>query len=399
MDIEAAMHTEFGQDESELIGDIYEAAMNPELWQQVLDRVRDIAAADRSNLTFFDQLNRKRNNTIISGDYPSDAARQYLDFYIDDDIKMVRAAHEGLRDGEFFFPSQSQCRYDIADNIVGPEYIEFFQQEDLQDGPGFATALFKSTFSLGLMGVSRHKGRKPFDPAILQFWNRIGVHLCRAIRIHHQLVASRDEHLKLQQALEKTAAGIALIDTHGKVMLASPEAGRICNEHPALTIGAGGYLKATETSENRLLFELIKKVIDSHDANKQLEEPFSLPLRHPSSFHPIKVTVVPLSLIGERDLISRGIACAVFLNDPLRKWNVSNSYMQQAYDLTPSECEVSSSLLNGLRASEIARMRQTAEDTVRWQIKNILQKTQTKSQINLIQLLSNLNSDFGRPIE
>lgn len=393
------MRKNFGQDESELIGDIYEAVINPISWQRVLDRVRYIADADRSNLTFFDQLNRKRNNTILSGDYPPEAVRKYLDIYIDDDVKMVRAAHKGLGEGEFFFPSKSQHRYDIADGIVGQDYKKFFREEDLKDGPVFGTALFKGTFSLGMMGVSRHKGRPPFDPEILKFWNRIGTHLRRAIYIHHQLVSSRDEHFKLREALEKTAAGIALIDNQGRVIFANSEAGRICQEHPALEIGPGGYLRATEISENKRLSCLIKGVIDSFESNTPLEGISSLPVRHTSAFHPIKVTAIALSTTNEYQLISRGVVCAVFLNDPLRKWHVSNSYMQHAYELTLSECDVASSLLNGLRTNEIAHLRGTTEETVRWQIKSILQKTQTKSQANLIKLLINLNCDFAQPIE
>lgn len=393
------MHTEFGQDESELIGDIYEAAIDPAVWQRVLDRVRYIATADRSNLTFFDQLNRRRNSTILSGDYPPDSVRQYLDLHIDDDMKMIRAAHEGLRDGEFFFPSQSQYRCDIADNIVGQEYKKFFRQEELRDGPGLATALFKGRFSLGMMGISRHTGREPFNPAILEFWNRIGTHLCRAVRIHHQLASSCDHSLKLQQVLERSAAGIALIDTQGRVVFANNEAARICQQHPALEIGPGGYLRASENSEHKRLSNLIRRIINSCDTRERFEGPLSLSLRHSSMFHPIRITLIPMSLIKERVFSLPGIACAAFLNDPLRKWNVSNSYMQEAYNLTPSECDIASSLLNGFRASEIAYMRQTAEDTVRWQIKSILQKTQTKSQINLIRLLTNLSCDFGNSIE
>lgn len=394
------MPKDLGQDESDLIGTIYEAAMEPSLWSSVLAQIEQLVQADSSNLIFFDQLNRRRNSLTSTDDYSVDAVDEYLKKHIDSDVNMARVTQGDRKNGEFYFPVSSQLLAEIPEHIAGKDYKEFLKSSELNHGPVFGTILLEGSFSCSLLAIFRDKGGAPFKPEVLDICNRFGTHLSRAIRIHHHLLSARDSHYRLQQALENTASGVALLDESGRVIFANQEAGRVCQQHPALTLGSGGYLLATNREQNRLLGHLIRNAVDACNSNSRCyDKPVSLPLRHSDTPHPLKVTALPLHPISGSTLLSQGICCVVFINDPLRKWNVSNDYMRHAYDLTPSECDVAGSLLNGLRVSDISKQRRTTEETVRWQIKNILQKTQLDSQVALLQLLMNLSCDFGVSVD
>jgi DNA-binding CsgD family transcriptional regulator len=96
---------------------------------------------------------------------------------------------------------------------------------------------------------------------------------------------------------------------------------------------------------------------------------------------------------ADNQLDKEGIALAVFVSDPERPSSFSDSYMQQAYALTPTECSIMKALLKNKNIGDIAEMRGTTLETARSQLKLILQKTGTHSQVELARLLIALDSD------
>lgn len=125
----------------------------------------------------------------------------------------------------------------------------------------------------------------------------------------------------------------------------------------------------------------------------------SIPIRHESVLHPLKISVIPLrSAISDDSATGGRIVAAAFISDPERVWNVPVDYLRKAYSLTPTECVVSQSLLNGADPATVAEQRGTSAETARWQLKQIMQKTHAHSQSELSKLIIALNADFANPV-
>jgi len=108
--------------------------------------------------------------------------------------------------------------------------------------------------------------------------------------------------------------------------------------------------------------------------------------------HPIKITAVALS--DNSPVSTNSIRIGVFINDPERPRLIPQEYLQQAYGLTRTEAQIAQLLLNGLAIMDVAAKRNTSIETARWQIKSLMQKTNTTSQAELMRLLMLLSNEF-----
>ena len=388
----------FGAVEDELIGAIYEAALDPSQWQPLLEKFKNIAQMRTANLIFYDRLNRQRNNIITGGYYPPGALDEYIRDFIDIDMRYAKILCQDTTDGVMNCPRRSPRAIE-ADETLEPALKEYFQNR-VDEGYHAGMTLMRSNYTQATFSFVNAPGGEPLSDAMITLGNRLGPHLCRAMRIHHQLHITRLDNEKLRATLEKTATGLLLLDADGRVMFANQEGARILEQHRALQVGYGGRLQAAIHQDNQMLQQLIQ---DTNAARERIislgESRISIPLYHEKLSHPLKITVLPLEDCGLNLMLTpEQITSVVFIADPERTWAISPEYLQQAYGLTLSECEVSQAIANGSQVLEIAAQRGTSKETVRWQIKEILQKTNTHSQVELVRLLITLSADFVTPI-
>lgn len=69
----------------------------------------------------------------------------------------------------------------------------------------------------------------------------------------------------------------------------------------------------------------------------------------------------------------------------------------EAYGLSDTECMIARLIMQGEKAEDIAERRGAALGTVRKQIQSLLKKTSVSSQIELVQTLSLIATNFGKP--
>ena len=390
---------DFGVEESELIGAIYEAALDPTHWRQVLLHLCAITDAKDCNLIFHDMLNRQRND-ILAPSFTTDMRDEYLSLYIDADMKWSRPLSGGMDGSGLFCVSQSQEILGTARDEVQDSALRSYYGTTLQYADQAGCFLLHTNYSTSVLAVNRPLSAPVFEPEILQLLRRLNPHLQRSIRIHHQLTSARDNYRKLHETLEKTAAGLLLLNADGCILFANREGARILEQHPVFVIGSGGRLQTASSKDNLRLQKLIDNANTAREKIDILQpNEISMALHHAQRTHPIKISVLPLKDSGlDTSLSYESATVVVFLTDPERRWTISNDYLHHAYTLTAAECSVSQALIDGAKPRAIAEQRGTSEETTRWQIKEILQKTGTHSQVELTRLLLNLNVDFGKPV-
>lgn len=81
----------------------------------------------------------------------------------------------------------------------------------------------------------------------------------------------------------------------------------------------------------------------------------------------------------------------VYVIDPANVEMVSTQGIARLYGLTPAEDAVCALLLNGMSTNEIAETRSVTVETVKSQIKSLLEKTRTKNRVQLIKLALSIN--------
>ena len=85
---------------------------------------------------------------------------------------------------------------------------------------------------------------------------------------------------------------------------------------------------------------------------------------------------------------------AVFMTDKNRHYSLSRAYLQQAYQLSKREFDLCELLINGYKLEEIATKCGITLSSVRTYFKNIYEKTDCTSQIELMHLLMGCTIHF-----
>lgn len=83
-------------------------------------------------------------------------------------------------------------------------------------------------------------------------------------------------------------------------------------------------------------------------------------------------------------------AVALVSLDELQDINANPEALDELFSLTPTESNIAILLANGKNLKDIANIRHVSYETVRWQVKCILQKTECRKQIELAILINRL---------
>jgi len=191
-------------------------------------------------------------------------------------------------------------------------------------------------------------------------------------------------------ALETVQGPILLLDLKGCVVHASADAERILRQADGLSAGASGLRAATPALSARLTLLITRAA----GARGMPGTSGALRLPRPSGKPDLTLAAVPLRQ-GTANPGERQSAVVVQVTDPLARAIPDRALLGAAFGLTPAEGEVACDLLGGLSVGEIADCRKRSVATVRTHLANILAKTETTRQTDLIRLLMRLPRSTG----
>lgn len=378
---------ELGDQESQLISRIYEAALDPSCWCDVLQSIAGLCNAGQCTMFFYDAQCRARNFAVAARNREG-IIDKYLQEFIDLEAADFHRQLINLREGEVVTPTDLiRLTGKSYDQIVGDEYMQTFLPK-LEFRAGIIL-LHENMMCCGL-GIRNILGSPLLGESEVNFLTRITPHMVQAMKIHNHISSIKQVNQAIQEVLKRINQGVFLLDSELRVIFSNAEAARILEARNALDIGRYGKLYLAKIQENEHLQQLLASLLTTARDEKTKRIEFAAASANRS--RPLKLTLTRIDTT-DSELSKEGVAIAVFVSDPDRPNTVSESYMQQAYALTPTECSIMKSLLKNKNISDIASARGTTLETARSQLKVILQKTGTHSQAELSRLLLALDRD------
>jgi PAS domain-containing protein len=383
--------------ESRLIGDIYDAAMSPNLWQGLMARLTEHWQCEYASLLISDELNPDYLIVHSHGVSPEQLsyyqAGQFTEFekrlaqgYLDSGLPIGQAAanHKAFGGIENFI------------STAGPLYTDFFEKLGMKYQVG--SVLEKTDYRHSIISLHDGRKRQQFTDVEVAAISRLTGHMHRAIQIHRQFSYVKESNAALYQLLNKMVAGVLLLDYQGRVRFANPNAENLMREHDALAVSRNHHLETTEEEKESSLQRAINSAIKSGLREKQ---EFSLmaggviSLKGSKKDTMLILTITPLSeMTGYKDLSSDGIAASIFITDPLARRSLSRRILEQTYQLTRRETDACESFLNTGTLTNVADELGLTIDSTRYYFKSIYDKTQQHSQAELMRLLMGLTMDF-----
>lgn len=305
------------------------------------------------------------------GSGASDVDRIYREEWAARDVRVPR----GLAAPRNQIWHQSQLFSD-GERKTSPIYNEWLRQHDAQHGIGIMTAVSPAT--VVCTTAFRPERQGAYSGAETALWYDTHRHVMTIMGLREQYLKA---HLSAPPAVNLQTAAIYLGKT-GRVLHATPAAEALVGAASGIDI-LRGRVKLASVSQTAHLEGKYQSVLDGHACQP-------MRLRGEGSGTILVLTVVPavappLALIGadwpHLTLFLRVLTPAVTL-DP--------ATVAEVFGLTPTEAAIACAVADGATAAQIATRRGRALSTVRWTIRNILEKLEVQRQSDLRVLFSGL---------
>jgi DNA-binding CsgD family transcriptional regulator len=357
----------------ELVDQIYECSVVPELWPGVLTDLAKMAAANTGWLCV-------SNGEVLHCTASSELAKEILRPLVESGWivrsqrfnRLLGARHAGfLVDYDIYTAEE-------MDN--DPAYRDMLRPRGL--GWTTATAISLPTGdNLALILERAHK-RGPVERAVVQKLDELRPHLARSA-----LMAAR---LQLERAriASETLAALGLpalvLSEQGKVLAAN-----------SLIEAFTGYVRwraqdrvsLKDKAADSLLRDAIAAINVAGGAVR------SFPVRDTGAEAMMVAHVIPIRL-SARDIFVR-CAAALVLTPVTLPQAPPVELVQSLFDLSPAEARVARRLATGQTVDEIASIDGVSSNTVRTQVRGVLEKTGCRRQTDVVALLGGVAMPRG----
>ena len=356
---------------SDLIGSIYDCALDPQLWASTCRRVADLCESSAGGICVHD-LRQVQNDQLFVFGYQPEFLEKLGNHYADSPMAVADVVSNI---GEV--STLSMERYHQPESRFFREVLEPFGLMDLIWFPALRTG-----GRMASMHASRDRKAPAFQRREIGLFQLLSPHVSRALAISDVLDIRALRSEMLEKTLDGLAAGVFLTARDGRVVYMNHAA-----EHQ---IKAGNALRLVNS---RLV------PADGH-ARVALSQALAAAARDDTDIGPVSVampdgagggciaTLLPIEG-GQRQGILAPFAAsvAVFAQDAVQATLMPGEAFARLHGLTGAELRVLLALAQGLGGMEAADMLGISEPTVRTHLQRIFAKTGTSRQANLLRLL------------
>jgi DNA-binding CsgD family transcriptional regulator/PAS domain-containing protein len=373
---------------SQLIGDIYDAALDPALWVGVLGRVRDFVAGQTATLFWKDAVGKSGN--VYYGDGGLDP--HYTQLYFDKYVKLDPAT-TGQYFAELEKPISTVDLLPYDDFLETRFYREWAKPQGLVD---FASAVLdKSVTSAAMFGVFRHERHGIVDDETRRRMRLIVPHVRRAVLIGRAIDLKTAEAASFADTLDGLSAGMFLVDASARIIHANASGHAMLGANDFLR-AAGGRLVASDGQTDQALREIFAAA-GSGDAAVGIRG-IAVPLKSRDGECYV-AHVLPLTS-GERRRAGTNYAAvaALFVHKAALDAPSPPEVIAKTFGLTPSELRVLLGIVEVGGVSETAIALGIAETTVKTHLHHLFAKTGTTRQAELVKLVAGFSNPLVRPM-
>lgn len=358
---------------SQLLGAIYDAALEEAGWVTCLESVRKILGANYASLIVRTETTDDIGLIVSAGnDQPNlDPGNPYI----------AMSPFTGMK------PDQLVT---IGDVISEKDWRASTYYRDFCEPQGVFHVLAAdiATRNGGVYGfrVTRPETAPDFSRADRDFCSLLLPHIKRALNLHLSINQDRKVSTLYSRAMAQLMVGVVVLDQDGQVMECNPAATAILELKDGLRV-AGKQLEASYANDNRKLQGLVRDALIHHPHTKlALTEAMSV--SRPSGKLSWGLIVQSISSDQWTEGKQRP-SVAVFVRDTEGRVDPPVRLAQQLFHLTPAETALAIQLANGLSLEEAAEVLSIKRNTARAHLRSIFSKTGVRRQTELVRIFLN----------
>jgi len=356
-----------------LIGQIYDAALEPAQWQAFLEH---LAAAHNGAAIMYQQDPLRTAARVFAGVNVDVAMREpYENYY--SRIRPWREQLARVPVGDIVVPisrwieeaSYRKTEY-YNDYLARMDlYHHMFSVLAREDGVNTAVVLVRS--------------RRGGDFAVKErdFSAKLVPHLQRALQMNRHLHAAALQKQALLRGLEGLGVGVILARGDGGMLFANGVAEGILARGDGLAARQGRLFAATPALSQEL-HRLIRAAADT-GAGQGRESGGTMRLPHRAGDETAAL-ICPFPVAAAETVGPTMPAALIFLGGPAPRTPVRQGDLQAIYGLTAAEARLVGALLAGLPLRDYAKANNIGIETTRTQLRHVFDKTGQRRQADLV---------------
>ncbi len=364
---------------TDLIGYLYDAGLQPELWGVAFDRLQTYFGWTSGGIHIHSP-ERAGTDVSYSANIDASALKLYAERYLavspvtrylaDKTVGAVCAINFLQRESEW---------------TKGEFFHEFVRQ--LNDAHYYGGALLATHEGrMVKLSFQRRKKDGPFTSRELRELAMLGPHFERALQISQQLAQGRERHAAMTSLLDGLEFAVFLLDRAGRVVLRNRRSEDLLSRGSDLRLKQGRLCLAGAAEDERLLRLIQESTRTAVGAGLHAGGALSVPELGPE--RRLCLLVTPLtSASGQWDFPGEQICAGVFVSAPSAWRSLGPQVLMSWFGLTPAEAQLAERLANGERPEDIADDRQVSRETIKVQTRSIYEKVGVHRQAQLARLL------------
>lgn len=371
---------------SDLIGRIYDCAIEPERWPDTLAEIcRTIKCM--SGIILLVDLEHSRHKLAHTWGLSPDWTKRYFEYSDDLTGFFTRAfSRQSRLDGEPLIVSH------LIDRL-GPHgqrvYAELTEPQGISDM--MQTVVLREARRIAIFVANRHESAGALMDDEIAITRLLVPHMRRAVTIGDILDTKKVEAGTLAATLDNFTAGVLVVGDQGRILHANNAASRMLSAREPIA-AVNGLLSVRNARANDELSNAIS--LARADEGMIAGSGIGVPLRNegPSVAH-----VLPLARGDLRTRLMQQATAAVFITQAESFAPGDIGALAGSFGLTPAEARTLEHLVGNATITEAAKALGISATTARTHLAHIFSKTGVSRQADLLTLVNRLVPPVRRP--
>lgn len=360
----------------EIIGDIYDCAIDPGLWPQALDRIITRTHSDCVGINLVDPL-ENRVSLVINHRASAEFSAALIN---------AAAFNPVITAGWFVDVDRP---FTTGAYLGEAEYLASRFYKEIVSAHGFREAIMlvlaKTGRRYGVISFPRKVAQGLPSEADMEDMRLLAPHIRRAVTIADLIDSQSWKTDMLSETLDLMTTGVILVDGTGRLLHTNAAATRLLDATRALRRD-GERLSANSPNTSRQIRDAIARAAEG-GAAAMGSTGIALSIPAAEGADDLGLWFLPLDGGLRRDLAAPISAkVAIFVRDPADNTSIPGELFVHRYNITPAECRFMMMLIQGMSTREAAYAVGIAETTARTHLKHLFAKTGVQRQADLIRL-------------
>jgi DNA-binding CsgD family transcriptional regulator len=366
-----------------LIGSIYDCAIDPTLWAPTLSAIRDKLDMAYVHINFFDQNHYVGNPNTKGSTFQSEWPEVWFDRLIE-----IAPSIPGIEKWVALDIDQSRSQLQALPEVEFHQtlfYQEWVKPQGLRDYCYTNTA--KRSKLTSLIGAASYASRDLISQAERDVFELLAPHVRRSLLISGILDEGKLQVQLYRKLLDQIGAGIIIVKKNGQLVYANAVADAMLSNGANVTVRQGRVTTASSIYQKGFS-ETLDRAVTGFDSDVGMLGN-GIPLTGTDGSI-AACYVLPLGKSDRRRELGAGLA-ALFITTHGASLPPAIEVLSALSGMTSSESRVALMVADGQSTADAAIQLGITINTLRKHLANVFDKTGTSSQLGLMKFVGDLS--------